>query len=413
MSSAAGQLVGTRKLNLGSAFEAGAIAAIMAGLMNGITYSAESGLGFTTQPVTAGAGTQTLANLAGVKPVVGTVTNQATTAVTVDLGTRGLAMLTGGVIDAGVGTAIRGGSFLDALKGSLVSEVSAAGANAIGDASVSGSLVEAGTPGYWLAHAALGCASSAAMGTGCAGGAIGGAVSAGLNPIINSSGALPPAALAAVETLVSGSVAGALGFNVQGAVTAAQNETLNNFCEHNSCGRALAAVGAAIGGGAAAAGSVVADAATGGLNVVATPAEVAAGATVGAAVGGAIGSGLDWLGSNGGALFNSSDTESAGAQDVPSVPTDLVGEQDSKSGQRGNRNISGPLNPENGGTGDARKDFDKLTGGQSSPAPASSNYPPGTLIGPNGIAYRPGKNGSGARIDIPANGSKPHETLHY
>ncbi|CAG9227650.1 Adhesin HecA family protein [Burkholderia gladioli] len=412
-SSAAGQLVGTGKLNLGSAFEAGAIAAITAGLMNGITYSAESGLGFTTQPVTAGAGTQTLANLAGVKPVVGTVTNQATTAVTVDLGTRGLAMLAGGVIDAGVGTAIRGGSFLDALKGSLVSEVSAAGANAIGDASVSGSLVEAGTPGYWLAHAALGCASSSAMGTGCAGGAIGGAISAGLNPIINSSGALPPVALAAVETLVSGSVAGALGFNVQGAVTAAQNETLNNFCEHNSCGRALAAVGAAIGGGAAAAGSVVADAATGGLNVVATPAEVAAGATVGAAVGGAIGSGLDWLGSNGGAIFNSSDTESAGAQDVPSVPTDLVGEQDSKSGQRGNRNISGPLSPENGGTGDARKDFDKLTGGQSSPAPASSNYPPGTLTGPNGIAYRPGKNGSGERIDIPANGSKPHETLHY
>jgi filamentous hemagglutinin len=412
-SSAAGQLVGTGKLNLGSAFEAGAIAAITAGLMNGITYSAESGLGFTTQPVTAGAGTQTLANLAGVKPVVGTVTNQATTAVTVDLGTRGLAMLAGGVIDAGVGTAIRGGSFLDALKGSLVSEVSAAGANAIGDASVSGSLVEAGTPGYWLAHAALGCASSAAMGTGCAGGAIGGAISAGLNPIINSSGALPPVALAAVETLVSGSVAGALGFNVQGAVTAAQNETLNNFCEHNSCGRALAAVGAAIGGGAAAAGSVVADAATGGLNVVATPAEVAAGATVGAAVGGAIGSGLDWLGSNGGAIFNSSDTESAGAQDVPSVPTDLVGEQDSKSEQRGNRNISGPLSPENGGTGDARKDFDKLTGGQSSPAPASSNYPPGTLTGPNGIAYRPGKNGSGARVDIPANGSKPHETLHY
>ncbi|WP_186231195.1 DUF637 domain-containing protein [Burkholderia gladioli] len=232
MSSAAGQLVGTGKLNLGSAFEAGAIAAITTGLMNGITYSAESGLGFTTQPVTAGAGTQTLANLAGVKPVVGTVTNQATTAVMVDLGTRGLAMLAGGVIDAGVGTAIRGGSFLDALKGSLVSEVSAAGANAIGDASVSGSLVEAGTPGYWLAHAALGCASSAAMGTGCAGGAIGGAVSAGLNPIIDANGNIPPAVLTAIETLVSGSVAGSLGFNVQGAVTAAQNETLNNWLNH-------------------------------------------------------------------------------------------------------------------------------------------------------------------------------------
>jgi hypothetical protein len=80
-----------------------------------------------------------------------------------------------------------------------------------------------------------------------------------LNPIINSSGNLPPAVLAGIETLVSGGVAGALGFNVQGAVTAAQNETLNNFCEHNSCGRALAAVGAVVGGAVTAAGSVAVD----------------------------------------------------------------------------------------------------------------------------------------------------------
>ncbi|MGN4106089.1 DUF637 domain-containing protein [Burkholderia gladioli] len=255
MSSAAGQLVGTGKLNLGSAFEAGAIAAITAGLMNGITYGAESGLGFTTQPVTAGAGTQTLANLAGVKPVVGTVTNQATTAVTVDLGTRGLAMLAGGVIDAGVGTAIRGGSFLDALKGSLVSEVSAAGANAIGDAgSVSGSLVEAGTPGYWLAHAALGCASSAAMGTGCAGGAIGGAVSAAFSPdIVN---AMDPngaplttgqqAALGGISTLLGALAAGLAGQNASAGATAAQNEALNNAGLHPGQGGVLSTVANAV-----------------------------------------------------------------------------------------------------------------------------------------------------------------------
>ncbi|MGN4017201.1 two-partner secretion domain-containing protein [Burkholderia gladioli] len=253
-SSAAGQLVGTGKLNLGSAFEAGAIAAITAGLMNGITYSAESGLGFTTQPVTAGAGTQTLANLAGVKPVVGTVTNQATTAVTVDLGTRGLAMLAGGVIDAGVGTAIRGGSFLDALKGSLVSEVSAAGANAIGDASVSGSLVEAGTPGYWLAHAALGCASSAAMGTGCAGGAIGGAVSSAFSPdIVN---AMDPngaplttgqqAALGGISTLLGALAAGLAGQNASAGATAAQNEALNNAGLHPGQGGVLSTVANAV-----------------------------------------------------------------------------------------------------------------------------------------------------------------------
>ncbi|MGZ7176523.1 two-partner secretion domain-containing protein [Burkholderia gladioli] len=253
-SSAAGQLVGTGKLNLGSAFEAGAIAAITAGLMNGITYSAESGLGFTTQPVTAGAGTQTLANLAGVKPVVGTVTNQATTAVTVDLGTRGLAMLAGGVIDAGVGTAIRGGSFLDALKGSLVSEISAAGANAIGDASVSGSLVEAGTPGYWLAHAALGCASSAAMGTGCAGGAIGGAVSSAFSPdIVN---AMDPngaplttgqqAALGGISTLLGALAAGLAGQNASAGATAAQNEALNNAGLHPGQGGVLSTVANAV-----------------------------------------------------------------------------------------------------------------------------------------------------------------------
>jgi filamentous hemagglutinin len=115
--------------------------------------------------------------------------------------------------------------------------VAAVGAFAIGNAQPDLNEAE-----YLAAHAALGCAASAARGTGCGGGAIGGAVSAGLNPIINSSGNLSPAALAAVETLVSGSVAGALGLNVQGAVTAAQNETLNNFCEHNSCGKWLTAV---------------------------------------------------------------------------------------------------------------------------------------------------------------------------
>ncbi len=35
-----------------------------------------------------------------------------------------------------------------------------------------------------------------------------------------------------IETLVSASVAGALGFNVQGAVSAAQNETQNNWLSH-------------------------------------------------------------------------------------------------------------------------------------------------------------------------------------
>jgi hypothetical protein len=54
-----------------------------------------------------------------------------------------------------------------------------------------------------------------------------------------------------------------------------------------------------------------------------------------------------------------------------------------------------------------------LTGGKSGPAPAGSTYPPGTQVGNSGIAARPATGSSGPRIDIPANGDKPHETLHY
>ncbi|MEN3931796.1 hemagglutinin repeat-containing protein [Microvirga sp. W0021] len=97
--------------------------------------------------------------------------------------------------------------------------------------------------------------------------------------------------------------------------------------------------------------------------------------------------------------------------DQNSVPEKLVGTIDSKSSTQGKRQNNGPLDPKNGGSGDPQKDFDLLTGGKSEPAPAT--YPPGSKIGPNGIVYRPGQNGSGPRIDIPANGLKPHETLHY
>lgn len=103
----------------------------------------------------------------------------------------------------------------------------------------------------------------------------------------------------------------------------------------------------------------------------------------------------------------------AEAKDSPDVPKDLVGTQDDKSGRQGKRHNSGPLAPEQGGTGDAAKDFGKLTGGKSRPAPSDSTLPPGSRIGDNKIQIRPGKPGEGPRIDIPASGSKPIETLHY
>jgi hypothetical protein len=96
--------------------------------------------------------------------------------------------------------------------------------------------------------------------------------------------------------------------------------------------------------------------------------------------------------------------------ETPDLPETLVGVQDEKSKTRGNRHISGPLDPAFGGTGIPSADFDKLTGGKS--APADSRYPSGTMIGENGVSIRPGNTG-GWRIDIPARGGRPHETLHY
>ena len=97
----------------------------------------------------------------------------------------------------------------------------------------------------------------------------------------------------------------------------------------------------------------------------------------------------------------------------PDLPEDLVGGQDDpRAGPSygGGRHNSGPLSPEHGGTGDAGRDFDKLTGGTGVDAPGRES---GIQTGENGITIRPGKSGQGPRIDIPGNGSKPPETLHY
>lgn len=94
----------------------------------------------------------------------------------------------------------------------------------------------------------------------------------------------------------------------------------------------------------------------------------------------------------------------------PDVPDGIVGANPRET--RGRTNSDG-LAEENGGTGDAEKDFDGLTGGVSGPASEGSRYPEGTRVGENGIAIRPGTDKSGPRIDIPAKGEKPHETLHY
>jgi RHS repeat-associated protein len=109
----------------------------------------------------------------------------------------------------------------------------------------------------------------------------------------------------------------------------------------------------------------------------------------------------------------SSDESKPSGGKSPDLPTGLVGTQDKGARQQGNRHNSGSLDPTHGGNGDPQHDFDHLTGGNSGPAPSGSNYPPGTQVGENGVVLRPGKGKSGPRIDVPSNGSKPHETLHY
>lgn len=86
-----GTLTMTGQLSWANAFEAAAVAGITAGLTNGITYDADSGLGGTTQPLPIGGATTSITGLAGVSQVAGTSVNQAT-ATTASLTERGLAM---------------------------------------------------------------------------------------------------------------------------------------------------------------------------------------------------------------------------------------------------------------------------------------------------------------------------------
>ncbi len=90
------------------------------------------------------------------------------------------------------------------------------------------------------------------------------------------------------------------------------------------------------------------------------------------------------------------------------LPGNLVGVQDDKAGPQGNRHNSGPLAPEHGGTGDAEADFGVLN-----PSGNAEETDNGTQVGENGVRLRSGTDKKGPRIDIPANGDKPHETLHY
>ncbi|MFA7293735.1 MAG: DUF637 domain-containing protein, partial [Rhodocyclaceae bacterium] len=144
-----------------------------------------------------------------------------------------------GVVNAGVNTAMYGGSFGDAFKSSVVGDLAAVGANAVGQGT------NALSVGNILGHAAVGCAAAAANGKDCAAGAIGGAGAAIVNPLLDqaiggSDGAgwgstpetaqqMQTATLQLGSMAVSAATAAALGKDGMTAALVAQNETVNNF----------------------------------------------------------------------------------------------------------------------------------------------------------------------------------------
>jgi filamentous hemagglutinin len=237
------------------------VAMLTAGITNGVTYNTSTGsfgiADWTQNLKQLGDGVQTLGQLAGTTSVVGTTISQSTGSAATTLSQQALGIATQSTLVAGVQTAIKGGSFLTNLETDAVSSIAAVGANDIGTLALdSNSIIAQGSIGYDLAHAALGCAASAAEGTGCASGAIGAGVSAIATPFILSgvdpnATALSPgqsALVTALSMLAGAGAAGALGQKATAAATWAGNESLNN--DQASLDHIKAAIGSAKAAGA-------------------------------------------------------------------------------------------------------------------------------------------------------------------
>jgi filamentous hemagglutinin len=241
-SSTASQALSGQGVNFGKVLQAGAVGAITAGLTNGITLDAAGNVGFNTGVNVAGSGTQSLASLAGVSNSSGVM--QAAQGGATDRALQQVgAVLANGVIGSGINTLVYGGSFGKALETSLVTQGAALAAYAIGGKipGIGDARATTGTEiANVLAHAALGCASSAALGTGCAGGAVGGATSAMVTPLIRDAiyadspvlnygdDKMRQVITVGLATLIGGTTGALLGTDATAAALAAQNESLNN-----------------------------------------------------------------------------------------------------------------------------------------------------------------------------------------
>ncbi|MCL6557183.1 MAG: DUF637 domain-containing protein [Burkholderiales bacterium] len=136
-------------------------------------------------------------------------------------------------ISASVNQAVYGkgaGSFGQAFVNSFVASASADAAKFIGDNTGLGKpLGEMGSPGYLLAHAALGCAAAALSGHDCAAGAIGGGMSAFAGSLLpDPVNQTQRALMAGGLTFIGGATAQAAGYDGVTAAQAATNEAVNN-----------------------------------------------------------------------------------------------------------------------------------------------------------------------------------------
>ncbi len=146
------------------------------------------------------------------------------------------------VIQAGVDTAINGGSLGDNLANRLITGVvDAAAAETAGEI---GDSTEAGSAANIIAHTALGCAAGAARGDDCGSGALGGAVSATVAPIasewVGSKNQVRDVTF--IAEFSAGLAALATGKDVNAAANAAKNEAVNNYLSHQQIGDMLSEV---------------------------------------------------------------------------------------------------------------------------------------------------------------------------
>jgi hypothetical protein len=146
-------------------------------------------------------------------------------------------------ISTGVGQAVYGdeaGSFGTALVESFVASASAEAASFIGSVGQNPDILPVDVSPDLLpalkvaAHGLGGCAAAAAGGHDCGAGALGGAVAATVNPLLDqftSDDSLKTrnGQLGVATTAVTGVIAAGLGAEVDTAIRAAQNETFNNY----------------------------------------------------------------------------------------------------------------------------------------------------------------------------------------